>query len=89
MATDVKVINTESLGGYNYAISFIDEYSKFAHVYYMKQKNEAHDKLKGFLSDVGCLGWRIKRIRSDLGSEYSANSIEQPVSDDKLTARFT
>ena len=89
VATDVKVINTESLGGYNYVISFIDEYSRFAHVYYMKQKNEAHDKLKDFLSDVGRLGWRIKRIRSDLGSEYSANSIEQPVSDDKLTARFT
>ena len=89
VSTDVKVINTESLGGYNYVISFIDEYSRFAHVYYMKQKSEAHDRLKDFLSDVDRLGWRIKRIRSDLGSEYSANSIEQPVGDDKLTARFT
>ena len=35
VSTDVKVINTESLGGYNYVISFIDEYSRFAHVYYM------------------------------------------------------
>ena len=59
------------------------------HTYNMKQKSEAHDRLKDFLSDVDRLGWRIKRIRSDLGSEYSANSIEQPVDDDTLTARFT
>ena len=33
-------------GGYEYFITFIDEYSKYGYVYLMKRKFEAFEKLK-------------------------------------------
>ncbi len=42
----------------------------------MRTKTETTTKLEEFISDVRRLGWRIGRIRTDLGSEYSATSVE-------------
>ena len=72
----VNVVSTECLRGFRYAVNFVDEYTRFAHIYFMRTKNEVSTKLEEFISDVRRLGWRIGRIRTDLGSEYSATSVE-------------
>ena len=72
----VNVVSTECLSGFRYAVNFVDEYTRFAHIYFMRTKNEVSTKLEEFISDVRRLGWRIGRIRTDLGSEYSATSVE-------------
>ena len=76
VATDVKVVNTTSLSGFNYSMHFVDEFSRYSHIYFMrsKDKKESRRVLEEFLSDVRRLGWRVGRIRSDLGSEYVNNS---------------
>ena len=75
VSTDIKTVNTTSLNGFNYSMNFVDEYSRFAHIYFMRSKTAAESKrvLEEFLSDIRRLGWRIQRLRSDLGSEYVNN----------------
>ena len=72
VATDIKVVNTASISGYNYSMHFVDEFSRYSHIYFMtsKDKKESRRVLEEFLCDVRRLGWRVGRIRSDLGSEY-------------------
>ena len=75
VSTDIKTVNTTSLNGFNHSMNFVDEYSRYAHIYFMRSKTAAESKrvLEEFLSDVRRLGWRIQRLRSDLGSEYVNN----------------
>ena len=83
VATDVKVVNTTSLSGFNYSMHFVDEFSRYSHMYFMqsKDKKESRRVLEEFLSDVRRLGWRVGRIRSDLGSEYVNNTSTSKRSD--------
>ena len=76
VSTDVKVVNTTSINGFNYSMNFVDEYSRYSHIYFMKTKNKSESKrvLEEFLSDIRRLGWRVTRLRSDLGSEYVNNN---------------
>ena len=57
--------------GNKYFITFIDDYSRKAFVYFIKAKNEAFEKFQQFKSLVeNQTGQRIKTIRSDNGGEY-------------------
>ena len=64
-------MSIQVIGGYEYFITFIDDYSRFGYVYLMKRKSEAFEKFKEFKAEVeNQLGKRIKAIRSDCGGEY-------------------
>lgn len=57
--------------GMKYFITFIDDHSRFCHVYLLKTKDEAFEKFKEFRTRVEKqLGRPIKRLRSDRGGEY-------------------
>ena len=59
-------MSTQARGGYEYFITFIDDYSRFGYVYLMKQKFETFEKYKQFKAKVeNQLGKHIKAIRSD------------------------
>ena len=59
-------MSTQARDGYEYFITFIDDYSRFGYVYLMKQKFEAFEKYKEFKAEVeNQLGKHIKAIRSD------------------------
>lgn len=59
-------MSTQARGGYEYFITFIDDYSRFGYVYLMKQKFEAFEKFREFKAEVeNQLGKRIKAIQSD------------------------
>ena len=58
-------------GGYEYFITFTDDYSRYRYVYLMKKKFEVLDKFKEFKVELEKqLGRHIKSLRSDRGSEY-------------------
>ena len=64
-------MSTQAKGGYEYFITFIDNYSRYGCVYLMRWKFEAFEKFKEFRAKVkNQLGKRIKAIRSDHGGEY-------------------
>ena len=60
-------------GGNRYFITFIDNFSKYAYVYLLKNKSDAFEKLKEFLREVeNQFGRKIKRFRNDRGREYES-----------------
>ena len=64
-------MNIEARGGYEYYITFIDDYSRYGYVYLMTRKSEAFDKFKEFRAEAEKqLGKSIKTLRSDRGGEY-------------------
>ena len=64
-------MSTQARGGYEYFITFTDDYSRFGYVYLMKHKSKAFAKFKEFRAEVeNQLCKRIKVIRSDLGGKY-------------------
>ena len=64
-------MSTQAKGGYEYFITFIDDYSRYGYVYLMRQKSKAFEKFKEFKAEVkNQLGKRIKAIRSDRGGKY-------------------
>jgi len=64
---------TPSIGGSNYYITFVDDYSRFTSIYFLKNKSDALGafiKYKAFAEKH--TGYSIKAVRSDNGGEYQA-----------------
>ena len=58
-------------GGNKFYVTFIDDYSRFTRVYLLRNKDEAFDMFLSYKAEVENQHDRkIKRIRSDRGSEY-------------------
>jgi transposase InsO family protein len=61
-----------------YWISFIDDYSRFAHVFLLKKKSEALGAFKRYKALVeNQLGCSIKVLRDDKGGEYVSHEFDQ------------
>ena len=67
----VGAISVHARGGYEYFITFTDDYSRYGYLYLMKKKFEALDKFKEFKAkSYKQLERRIKSLCSDRGGEY-------------------
>ena len=54
-------LSTSARGGYNYFITFTDDFSRYGYVYRMRHKFETFEKLKEFKNEVqNQLGKSIK-----------------------------
>ncbi|KAA0060522.1 gag/pol protein [Cucumis melo var. makuwa] len=61
-------INFKARGGYEYFISFIDDYSRYDHVYLIQNKSDSFEKFKEYKAEVeNESGKTIKTLRSDRG----------------------
>ena len=45
-------LNTQARGGYEYFVTFIDDYSRFGYVYLMARKSETFEKFKEFRAEA-------------------------------------
>ncbi|MBY3556061.1 DDE-type integrase/transposase/recombinase, partial [Modestobacter lapidis] len=64
-------LSSTARGGYQYFITFTDDFSRYGYVYLMKHKSETFEKFKEFQNEVqNQLGKTIKALRSDRGGEY-------------------
>ena len=84
--SDISGPHGSSLHGNRYAISFIDDKTKYAKVYYMKQKSEAVDKLKEYIAF--CNPSKIQKLRSDNGTEYQSSLFKKYVPTTALHKSF-
>jgi transposase InsO family protein len=58
-------------GGFQYFITFTDDFSRYGYIYLMSHKSESSEKFKEFYNEVqNQLGKAIKFLRSDRGGEY-------------------
>ena len=65
------LMRVQARGGYEYFVTFTDDYSRYGFVYLMRQKSETFDKFREYKVEAEKeLGFHIKQLRYDRGSEY-------------------
>ena len=71
-------METTSLGGHRYVVSFIDSYGSFARAYFLKHKSEVLEKFRQF-----CINEDVPKtfssltLRSDGGGEYDNKDFDE------------
>ena len=70
--SDVCVpLSSTAKGGFQYFITFTNDFTRYGYVYLMKHKSESFEKFKVFKNEVqNQLGKNIKTLRSYRGGEY-------------------
>jgi transposase InsO family protein len=66
-----------SIGGSKYCLVIVDDYSRFTWMFFLQEKSQTQETLKGFLKRAqNEFGLRIKKIRSDNGTMFKNSQIE-------------
>ena len=74
-------------GGFYYFITFIDDLSRFGHLFLMKNKSESFEKFKEFKAQVeNQTGKSIKTLRLDRGGEYLSTEFIEFLNEHGITS---
>lgn len=83
-------VKQSSIGGMRYMVTFIDDFSRYVCVFFMKEKSETFSKFKEFKEIVeGEVGKKIICLRTDNGGEYTSNEFSQYLRDCRIRHQFT
>ena len=70
-------MQTQSIGGAKYFVTFIDDYTQYCAVYFMKCKSEVLDKFKEFeVTTTNDAGRAIGTLRTGNGSEHLPSAFQ-------------
>ncbi|KAK9033244.1 hypothetical protein V6N11_018279 [Hibiscus sabdariffa] len=73
-----RVVALDARGGFQYFITFTDDFSRYGYIYLMRHKSEALEKFKEFKNEVqNQHGKSIKALRSDRGGEYLSQDFDE------------
>jgi transposase InsO family protein len=79
-----------SIGGSKYCLVIVDDYSRFTWVFFLQEKSQTQETLKGFLRRAqNEFGLRIKKIRSDNGTEFKNSQIEGFLEEEDIKHEFS
>jgi transposase InsO family protein len=79
-----------SIGGSKYCLVIVDDYSRFTWVFFLQEKSQTQETLKGFLRQAqNEFGLRIKKIRSDNGTEFKNSQIEGFLEEEGIKHEFS
>jgi transposase InsO family protein len=79
-----------SIGESKYYLVIVDDYSHFTWVFFLQEKSQTQDTLKGFLRQAqNEFRLRIKKIRSDNGMEFKNSQIEGFLEDEGIKQEFS
>jgi transposase InsO family protein len=79
-----------SISGSKYCLVIMDDYSRFTWVFFLQEKSLTQETLKGFLRRAqNEFGLRIKKIRSDNGTEFKNSQIEGFLEDEGIKHEFS
>jgi transposase InsO family protein len=68
----------------------VDDYSRFTWVFFLQEKSQTQETLKGFLRWAqNEFGLRIKKIRSDNGTEFKNSQIEGFLEEEGIKHEFS
>ncbi len=77
-------------GGFQYFITFTDDFSRYGYVYLMKHKSESFEIFKIFQNEVqNQLGKTIKALRSDRGGEYLSQEFDDHLKGCGIVSQLT
>jgi hypothetical protein len=79
-----------SIGGSKYCLVIVDDYSRFTWVFFLQEKSQTQETLKGFLRRAqNEFGLRIKKIRSDNGTVFKNSQIEGFLEEESIKHEFS
>jgi transposase InsO family protein len=79
-----------SIGGSKYCLVIVDDYSCFTWVFFLQEKSQTQETLKGFLRWAqNEFGLRIKKIRSDNRTEFKNSQIEGFLKEEGIKHEFS
>ena len=83
-------ISSTAKGGYQYFITFINDYSRYGYLYLMKHKDESFEKFKTFKNEVqNQLRKSIKALQIDRGGEYLSQDFDDYFKYCGIVSQFT
>ena len=75
-------MHTTSMSGSRYVLTFIDDFSRFTWVFFLKKKYEVLERFTEFKASVdNSYGRKIKSLRYDNGGEYTNYELLQIYAD--------
>jgi transposase InsO family protein len=79
-----------SIGRIKYCLVIVDDYSRYTWVFFLQEKSQTQDTLKGFLRRAqNEFGLRIKKIRRDNGTEFKNSQVEGFLEDEGIKHEFS
>jgi transposase InsO family protein len=79
-----------SIGGSKYYLVIVDDYSRFTWVFFLQEKSQTQEPLKRFLRRAqNEFGLRVKKIRSDNGTEFKNSQIEGFLEEEGIKHEFS
>ena len=79
-----------SIDGSKYCLVIVDDYSHFTWVFFLYEKSKTQETLKRFLRRAqNEFGLRIKKIRSDNGTEFKNSQIEGFLEEEGIKHEFS
>ena len=83
-------MSISSLGGSRYFVTFIDDYSHYTQVYFIKHKSEVLEKFKEYVNHVtNATGKQVKVLRSDNGGEYCSKEFTSYLKEKGIAHQLT
>ena len=85
----------DSMGGSRYLLTFIDDYSRYSFVYFLKTKCEVLSKFQELVQYIENGNHKVKElkvinnIRSDNGGEYTSKEFERYCTEKGISRQFT
>ena len=84
------LLSVQARGGYEYFVTFIDDYSRYGYVCLMHKKSETFGKFKEFMvEDKRRLGKLLKTLRSDRGGEYLDTEFKDHLLEHGILSKLT
>jgi hypothetical protein len=81
-------MSVNSIGGSRYFVTFIDDYSRYTHVYFIQRKDQVLEKFKEFVTLARNLtGKQVKTLRTDNGGEYCSKEFNSYLKQKTLSIR--
>jgi transposase InsO family protein len=79
-----------SIGGNKYGLVIVDDYTRFTWVFFLHDKSETQGVLKKFLRRAqNEFNLRIKKIRSDNGSEFKNTQVDDYLDEEGIKHEFS
>jgi transposase InsO family protein len=79
-----------SISGSKYCLVIVDDYSRFTWVFFLQEKSQTQETLKGFLRRTqNEFDLKIKKITSDNGTEFKNSQIEGFLEDEGIKHEFS
>ncbi|KAK8636798.1 hypothetical protein V6N13_064235 [Hibiscus sabdariffa] len=83
-------MNAQARGGFQYFITFTDDFSRYGYIYLMRHKSEALEKFKEFKNEVQNQHDKsIKALRSDRGRVYLSQDFDELLKECGIVSQLT